>query len=597
MKMNEIVKKGQEILDKYKQGKANLNKRIVENDKWYKMRHWDVLRTDSDDPMRASAWLFNSIVNKHADAMDNYPQPAFLPREAGDKEDAKILSEIVPVILEQNEFEQVYDSAWWKKLKNGTACYKVYWDSERDNGIGDIGISCVDILNIYWEPGCKDIQDSPHLFHEELVNVEELEAAYPDMKFSGSASQTARYEHDDTIDTTDKTMVVDWYYKKKTETGTVLCYVKFCEGNLLYNSEEAEEGGFYAHGMYPYVFDVMFPEEDSPAGFGYVDIMKDVQMSIDNIWISFEKHVKWAAEPRYFSKDGTGINEDEFSDLTKSIIHYTGSIDGLEPVVTKPVTGILTNLYQMKIDELKETSSNRDFSQGSTASGVTAASAIAALQEAGSKTSRDMIKSAYRSFAKINLLVVELIRQFYDHEREFRIVGERGTDFVKYSNENIKPKPEVIMGQVEVSGRKPIFDIQIKSQKASPFSRAAQNELAKELYGAGLFNPELADQALVCIGMMDFEGKDEIERKISENGTMLQQMQQMQAQIQQMAGALDQITGSNLTEAVGGAPIGGQMPPASGMKKGIDPIGDGNTRTEGIVNRAKEQARERAEVK
>lgn len=601
----EKIKEGRELLEKYQNGKKMLDKRIVDNEQWYKMRHWEQLRKEGNGPQTASAWLFNSLANKHADAMDNYPQPNFLPREAGDREDAETLSKIVPVILEQNDYEQTYNDAWWDKLKSGTSVYKIFWDKEKDNGLGDIGISAVDIINLFWEPGISDIQDSPHLFHIALESKERLEAEYPEFTFGGDGDmKTTSYIHSDQIDTSGKCMVVDWYYKKREDRRTVLHYIKFCGNNLLYATEDVPEmeGGLYEHGLYPYVFDVLFPEKDSPAGFGYVDIMKDAQISIDNMWVSFEKNVKWCAEPRYFSKDGNGINKEQFADLNNSIVDYTGDVDGIQPISTKPVSGIATGLYQLKIDELKETSSNRDFSQGSTASGVTAASAIAALQEAGSKTSRDMIKAAYRAFVQVNRLIVELIRQFYDAPREFRITGKNGDDFISYDNSNIRQQEaEHIMG-VETGGRKPIFDINITSQKSSPFSRIAQNELAKELYGAGLFNPELTDQALICLEMMDFEGKEDIIRKVAQNGTMLQTIQQMQAQIVQMAGVLDQITGQNLTSAVSSAPIQGDMPPQGPKGSGTaetDALGNAYKSAKGnaIADRARKTTQERTTVK
>lgn len=234
-------------------------------------------------------------------------------------------------------------------------------------------------------------------------------------------------------------------------------------------NEEGMENGIYDHGKYPFVFDVLFPEKDSPAGFGYVDIMKDAQISIDNMWISFEKNVKQQAEPRYFRKQGAGINDEQFADLSKSIVDYVGDPNDIIPIQVNPVSGIATNLYQLKIDELKETSANRDFSQGSTASGVTAASAIAALQEAGSKTSRDMIKASYRAYVEVVSLVVELIRQFYDLPREFRITGQGGDSFVSYDNSNIKPQPmETVMG-VAVGGRKPILTSKLQARNPALF--------------------------------------------------------------------------------------------------------------------------------
>ena len=599
------IREGEAILEKYKQGKQMLDKRIVSNEQWYKLRHWEELRTaDNNQPQTASAWLFNSLINKHADIMDNYPQPNLLPREKMDKEDAEILSMIVPVVLEQNDFEETYDSVAMDKLKSGTGVYKIFWDKDKLGGLGDIGIRQVELVNLFWEPGKSDIQESANLFHVEMVSREMLQDRYPELVFVGGGStKTVEFKHNDNIDTSDKCYVVDWYYKVWQDGRQILHYIKFCEGQVLYATEDTPgmENGLYDHGLYPYVFDVLFAEKDSPAGFGYVDIMKDAQISIDNMWVNFEKNVVWNAIPRYFCKDGAGINKEQFANAHNTIVDYTGDRDNIVPIQGIPVNGNAIALYQRKIDELKETSSNRDFSQGGTASGVTAASAIAALQEAGNKTSRDMIKASYRSFTRIIRMVVELIRQFYDQPREFRIIGENGDEFVSYSNKNIKPGANMVMG-IDMGGRKPVFDIKITSQKASPFSKVAQNELAKELYGMGFFNPELSDQALMALEMMDFEGREQIIRKVSENGTMKQQMQQMQIQIAQMAGIIDKLTGRNLRGAIGGQPVmNTDMPPVgggSGRKTEVNALGEAHrTSKSNTVDKARENAQNRTAVR
>lgn len=68
----------------------------------------------------------------------------------------------------------------------------------------------------------------------------------------------------------------------------VLHYVKFIdEEHIIYASEndpECAEDGFYADGEYPFVFDTLFPEKGSPAGFGYTAIAKDPQLYIDKLW-------------------------------------------------------------------------------------------------------------------------------------------------------------------------------------------------------------------------------------------------------------------------------------------------------------------------
>ena len=516
------------ILKKYKEGKTALENRIVDNEQWFKMRHWEQLRGDKGDK-NASAWLFNSIANKHADAMDNYPTVVCLPRERSDENAAKILSQILPVVFERNGFEKIYSDAWWYKLKAGTAVYGIFWNPLKNNGLGDIEIKQVDVLNLFWEPGVKDIQKSKNLFHVELTDNDTLLSLYPQLsgKLGSSSVEIAKYVFDDNIDTSEKSAVIDRYYKVIKNGVETVHYCKICNDELLYASEndpEYAERGFYDHGQYPFVFDSLFVEEGTPCGFGYIDIMKDAQKQIDLLGNSLVKNAVMATNPRYFINSSGAVNEDEFADWTNNFVHVSGSNlgeDSIREIRMSGIPEIYLGILNSKIDELKETSGNRDFSQGGVSSGVTAASAIAALQEAGSKLTRDMVKGGYRAFSELNNLAVELIRQFYDEPRFFRILGENGEqEFVSYDNSAIRLKNQGNTFGIEMGSRKPIFDIKVSAEKASPFSKISQNELALQLYNAGMFNPELRQQALVAISMMDFEGKEALAAKLSGGGIL-----------------------------------------------------------------------------
>ena len=240
------------------------------------------MRDKKQDVQPTSAWLFNSIANKHADAMDNFPSPNVLPREEGDKAEAEMLSSIIPVILEQNEFEETYDNVQDYKLKSGTGVYGVFWDGSKLNGLGDISILKVDLINLFWEPGITDIQKSRHLFHVELADNDLLEQQYPQLqgKLSTSTIDLTKYVYDDTVDTSQKSAVVDWYYKKNQNGKTVLHYCKYVNDIVLFATENEEafrERGWYDHGLYPFVFDPLFRVEGAPCGFGYIDVGKSAQ--------------------------------------------------------------------------------------------------------------------------------------------------------------------------------------------------------------------------------------------------------------------------------------------------------------------------------
>ncbi len=572
------VQEANEILRKYKEGKKNLESRVISCEEWWKSNHWSQFKSQSNnrnDPKPTSSWLFNSVINKHADMMDNFPEPNVLPRQQDDEAVAEALSEILPVVLENNDFEHTYNSVGWDKLKTGTGIYGVFFNTRLQKGLGDIDIKQLDMLNIFWEPGITDIQASRNLFIVELVDIDLLKTRYEELadKISNTGIDISKYEYDDTVDTSNKTMVVDWYYKVNSGIGDVLHYVKYVGDVVLYASEnekEYTEKGYYDHGMYPVVFDVMFEEKGTPAGFGYIDIMKDPQEYIDKLDQAILKNALVLAKPRYFIHDNCGINEEEFANIDNDFVHVASSLEDthVQQIVGVPIPAQYLEVKQLKVDELKETSGNRDFSQGTTTAGVTAASAIAALQEAGSKTSRDMNKGSYRAYQKLCNIVIELIRQFYDEPRTFRILGDSGkAKYVNFSNAGMKQEEPTEEFGVELYGKLPVFDIKVRPQKSSPFSRLSQNELALQFYDKGFFNPQLSDQALATIEMMDFEGKQSVKEKIQENGTLYQTILQMQQQMQAMASVIEQATGDGRLSAA----LAGNQDPIEGISS--NPVG------------------------
>ena len=521
------LRRARQDLNRYREGKANLERRVIENEQWYRLRHWECIRRGAGSQVEpTSGWLFNAIANKHAEAMDNYPSPNVLPREEGDREKAQALGSILPVILQQEDFEDTYDRVMDDKLKSGTGIYGIFWDPEKLEGLGDISIRRIDILNLYWEGGITDIQQSRNVFYLRLWDNDLLLERYPQLegKLSGAAEQGNRYVYDDRVDTADKSAVIDWYYKKRQGGKTVLHYCKFVGDTVLFateNEEDYRDRGWYDHGLYPFVLDPMFRTAGSPCGFGYIDVAKSAQEYVDRGNQAILQNLLANARPRHFIRADGAVNEEEYGDMSRDFVHVDGNLgeDSIKPISGKSLSDIYVTVIANKIDELKEVTGTRDVTTGGTVHGVTAASAIAAMQEAGSKLSRDSNMASYRAFRKVCLMAVELIRQFYDLPRAFRILGPQGgVEFITFSNEGLKPQDQGVELGVELGIRTPLFDIEISAEKQSPYSRLSQNEMAMQFYSAGLFDPARSTEALTALDMMDFNGKSALVEKVRQNG-------------------------------------------------------------------------------
>ena len=611
----EAVRKASEILRKYKEGKARLEQKIIANEQFWKLRQWNYMNDGSTDFKPATAWLWSCIQSRYSDALDSYPTCNFQPRQQDDKVEALKLSAIVPVIMEQNRYEDVYSDVVWYTLKHGGSVQGIFWDGSKHNGLGDISIKKIDFINLFWEPGITDIQESQNLFNTELVSNNILEQRYPQCvgRLGGQSITLAKYLYDDHVDTTDKSVVVDWYYHTYVKGKKTLQYVKYVNDIVLYATENEitrpekvtldpetgipltipqgqsmAERGLYDHALYPFVTMALYPVEGSICGYGLTDIGRDTQLQIDKLNKAIIDNAITGSTPRYFTKNDGSVNEEEYADLSKKFIHVEGQIgeENIRPVDTMNLDGIYVQMLTQKIDELKYVTSNQDVNNGVAPSGVTAASAIAALQESQGKNARSSNKTFHRSYREVCYQVVELMRQFYDIPRTFRIAPDgMNEQFIQYDNSGLVPQQQMTEG-MDMGLRVPEFDISITAEKENPYKKMENNELALAFYNAGFFNPQMTTQALACLSMMDFNKKDDVMRKISENGTLQEMLllyQQLALQYAQMVSPME---GEKVAQQILSG-SGQQMP----TQRGVVDTEVQNTEEHPYVERARRDAR------
>lgn len=599
----ERIRKAAEIMRKYREGKIKLEQRIVAEEEFWRRRQWKYIDGKQEQTSFATPWLFNCILSKHADVMDSYPAANCLARQRDDTEEAKKLSSIIPVVHAQNDFETTYSDLAWYTLKHGGGIYGVFWDGAKHGGLGDITVRRVDFLNFFWEPGVSDIQKSANVFHVELVDIEQLKILYPQAKGIGTDSFTVtKYIYDDNIDTSGKALVVDWYYHGVGLDGRpVLHLCKFVENVILFASENDPNNypnGWYAHGEYPFVVQALYPVEGSICGEGLVSIGAETQMQIDLLNRATINNALWGCQPRYLKRKDCKLNIEQFADATQPIVEVDNTNLGdedLRLIDTKPLNGSYVNVLTSKVEELKYCTSNQDANNGVAPSGITAASALAALQETAGKNSRLINKIFHRAFREVVYQEIELIRQFYTVPREFRVIpdvlGAAGEEYMTYDNAHLAPQQQVVGGRVR-GWRRPEFDIEVTVEKESPYKKMEINELALNFYKMGFFNPQMCDQALATLRMMDFDGKEKLMQEIGASGTMAQRLQMVQQLALNLAAKYEPKTAAQLAAQLGGAPAS----PAIGG--GSVEVTLGNERREPAqVENARERARASTEVR
>lgn len=499
---------------------------------------------------RRGAQTLNVIMNKHADAMDNYPEAICLPRARDDEETAKRLNGVIPCVLERNRFYRTYDNLATDKYVGGASARSVTWDSDAQGGLGEVCIRRENVLNLFWEPFVENIQDSEYFFNVRICSVEEAKRTYPQLKEAApdDLGLTEFKTYDNQSHNYDKAAVIDCYYKK----GGLVHLCKFCGETLIdatENDAESYPDGLYVDGLYPFIITPCFAMRDTPVGFSFIDVCRAPQDYLDELKRDLLKNVKVNSATRNLVRHDAGINNDDLVDLDNEMIDVDGnmSLDQIiRPLETKDIAAGSLSVYNALIDEMKETTGTNDASNGASAAGVTSGNAIAALQEAGGKISRDINKMEFFAFTEMVTMIIERMRQFYTPGRVFRIVGEnKETEYIEFDGAALNKQPIEVEGSDGEFWRLPVFDIQVKAQRSSPFTTAANNQMMMDMFNMGMFNADRADAALVALEGMSFEGKEKIMELIRQNKTLLDAVNEMSGKLQMMTGALAQQEAQN----------------------------------------------------
>lgn len=546
----EQVEKARLKLEMFKAAKGTINNTIKFNEQWFRRRYQEYAGTDASgsaligdtEPRKRgelvspqSAWLFNSVMNFVGDASDNRPRANIIPQEAQDEEEAYLLGKVIPVELRRMGFEKVYDDNQYVKGTQGWCLYTHGCDRETKT----LYVKDAQILNFYWDLEKKDIQDSSDVFYLTQMDRDELIREYPELKNEASCNdgEYERYDGNPTNGKPTKITVVDWYYKKRNkDRKRVLHYCKFVGDVVLYASEndaELSEIGWYEHGDYPFEIDVLYPLQGQAAGFGKVAVGLNTQQYIDYIGKALVQNALWGSRPRYFYKESAGVNESDFLDVNKTLVKYQGSggREEIFPIEVPRIDGNVLNLQSSMIDEQRTNSGTTEVATGATPGGVTAAQAIGALQEAQGKQGRLSNRSSYECYKRIVYKLISLIRQFYDEDHFYRIVGEDGEEqYIKYN------------GQAAIKdGRHPAYDIEVTTEKQSEYTRMSNNDLMLSFFSAGFFDPRLAPQALACLRQMDFDGKEELIRIIRANLQEQEQKEALGQALMEYAAVIDEL--------------------------------------------------------
>lgn len=514
---------------KYAADKEAIVRRIRDNEMYWRDLYENDVKNLKEKMKCNTSFIFSAIENASAISAENYPIANLIEREPDGEETANVLSKLICAEMDSSGFKDKYKNATRNKLKYGTAVYGVFYNDRT----GSVDIKEIDILDIFVDMNISDIQDSRFLFISAAVDNDVLKAEYPEYADLFTGNETVETAHGSFV-LSNRSSVLDCYYKKPDGSVHMM---KLCKDTIIAATEDMPgyENGLYKHGLYPVVFDVMYPTDHCPFGFGMIDIGKVGQIQIDKMDEAITENLIKNSKQRFFVKRNNNLDETAFRDMSKDLVQYEGDI-GVHPISGEMINTYHLQYREFKKDELKELLSNRDFQQGDVNGGVNSGTAIQLLQQSGEKRARNMMDDSYEAFKQIIFMVVELIREFYSKPRVFRTTDNNGQKtFIEFSSDMLFKHSDKFDALGTGYEWKPLyFDIDIVPQKENPFTREAQNATLLSFWNSGLFNPQVLDTSMLVLQNLDFDGKDQLVAALQNFKSEMEQQQQAMAHQQQI---------------------------------------------------------------
>jgi len=509
------------LFREYRDAYAAEWQRLDRCERMYRAEHWaDVPMEDPNEPRPVTPIIQSTIENVRADLMDQLPEAII----TADDPDYEHIAELLSAVIRENHagcaFEQEYARLAHDLLVGGYMVQEVGYDPSANGGLGGAFLRAVDSRAIMFDPCCEDIQDSRAIFKFTPHPRAWFRAHYPELADEMEADFFENTRPEDPVlypKQSERILLIECWvreYDRKANRYRVHM-MKIGGGKLLEDSRNTKPEGYFAHGKYPFTVTPLFPRKGTALGFGFVDMFETQQRFSDKLDQIVMKNALMASRNKLLVTGASGFDVDDLRDWSKEV-HRGENLNGVTWFATPPLPAYILNYISSIRESIKEESGANDFSRGGTANGVTAASAIAALQEMSAKRSRTASRAMHGAFAEAVRMEIEVEREFAAFAREFTLKNggkPRRTSF----------RAELLMKKTRLKNHLPLeFKVSVKVQRENRAAVAAHNELIFRMVQSGMITPEIGLQLIMFDAKAEALSLLEQQKKAAEQFAMAQ---------------------------------------------------------------------------
>ena len=484
--------------------------RLENCERMYRGDHWhDVPQLDRNEPRPVTPILQSTVENVKSELLDRVPEAVILPESPADGEIAHVIEAIIRQNHDADGYVKEYRKLVHDLLVGGYCVQEIGYDNALNSGLGGAFIRHVDARSILFDPLVTDAQESRAVFKISLKTREYIESRFPKAApfLTADSFGTPDAVEDGILhgDRSGAMLFLEYWWREfDAETERSSVHMAQIAGNqVLSDSRDVKPDGLFEHGTYPFLITQMFVRKGSCLGLGLVDMFETQQRYADKLDQIVLKNALMASHNKLLVTEGSGFDTEDLRDWSKEV-HRGESLNGITWFSTPPLPAYIIGYIESIRESIKQESGANDFSRGMVTGGVTAASAISAMQEMSNKRARMIARVLHESFRDAVRLEIEVEREFNFFTRKVNVTIDGETKERTFeSTMLVRRAPGNAILPIE-------FYISVKAQQETKYSAMSQNELALRMLQSGMMAPAQA------VELMVFEGKEQLLKQLKE---------------------------------------------------------------------------------
>lgn len=436
-------------------------------------------------------------------------------------------------------------------LVYGTAIWFCQWDGH-EGEYGEIKLKAVDPFNVFPDPLAEDVDTCEYLVYATYKNANQLKQIFKDKASAIEGSRITMSElvaNRDENDAKEENQVLvlemwcrDWTTMDELEDGTKA--LRYPKGRVITCLPDlgivlSDKQNPYKDGKFPFV---LMKNYDVPFKFwgnGEVEQILSPQKYINDLTNQIIDNAKSTANMQWIIDKNSGIGQGKLTNRPGLVIRKNPGTEVRRDTPPAMPSYVREQIEVLKTD-IQDISGVFDALKGERQSGITAGSAIMALQEASQARIRLKIKLMEQSLTHLANMVYSRMQQFWKLDRWVRITDVEGNPSFQ---------------QIGVQVLQNDFDMKVVAGSTMPVNRNAMLDLMIRLAQTNAEDGlPMVDRKAILEYLPTSDRKsilDRFEKQRQEQELKAQQEQQMQQQqMQQQQGELDANVASQVTNSL-----------------------------------------------